>query len=195
MSSSRLPFVLAACALLPLPLAAQTPPPEQQIAAAVLAAPAERRADATVLGWDASGAVVTLRAGGNDMVCLADNPAAEGWSAACYHEALEPFMARGRALAAEGLDGNARRDRRYEEIEAGTLPFPKEPTTLYVLHGQGFDAATGEVIQPYLRWVIYTPFATAESTGLSTTPVPGGPWLMGAGTAGAHIMISPPRSN
>lgn len=193
MTTPRLSLVLAACALAPLPLAAQTPTPEQQIAAAVLAAPAERRADATVLGWDASGALVTLRAGSNDMVCLADDPSDEAWSAACYHASLEPFMARGRELAAQGVEGGERSTRRFEEIEAGTLPFPTEPAMLYVLHGQGFDAAAGEVLEPYLRWVIYTPFATAESTGLSTTPVQGGPWLMGAGTAGAHIMISPPR--
>ena len=32
-----------------------------------------------------------------------------------------------------------------------------------------------EVTDPYLRWVVYTPYATPESTGLSTTPGPA-PW-------------------
>jgi hypothetical protein len=41
--------------------------------------------------------------------------------------------------------------------------------------------------------VIYLPFATAESTGLSLKASPGAPWLMYPGTAGAHIMINPPR--
>jgi hypothetical protein len=62
-----------------------------------------------------------------------------------------------------------------------------------VLTGSGYDAAAGKVQDPYLRWVIYVPFATPESTGLSTKANGGGPWLMGGGTAGAHIMISPPK--
>jgi hypothetical protein len=66
---------------------------------------------------------------------------------------------------------------------------------LYVLTGDGFDAASGSVANPFLRWVVYTPWATAESTGLSGAPgAPGAPWLMFPGTAGAHIMITPPRA-
>jgi len=41
--------------------------------------------------------------------------------------------------------------------------------------------------------VVYVPYATAATTGLPTRPAPGVPWLMDPGTAGAHIMISPPR--
>jgi hypothetical protein len=70
---------------------------------------------------------------------------------------------------------------------------PREPRTSYVLTGSGFDASTGKVADPYLRWVIYVPFATAESTGLSTKASDGAPWLMFPGTAGAHIMINPPK--
>jgi hypothetical protein len=40
--------------------------------------------------------------------------------------------------------------------------------------------------------VVYVPYATPESTGLSTTPGTA-PWLMYPGTPGAHIMISPPK--
>ncbi len=43
------------------------------------------------------------------------------------------------------------------------------------------------------RWVLYVPYATPETTGLSDKRTPGGPWLMGSGTAGAHIMINPAR--
>jgi hypothetical protein len=64
---------------------------------------------------------------------------------------------------------------------------------LYVLTGSKFDAAAGKVIDPYLRWVIYIPYATAASTGISTKAGDGVPWLMYPGTPGAHIMISPPR--
>ena len=69
----------------------------------------------------------------------------------------------------------------------------REPLTLHVLTGSAFDPATGTIADPYLRWVIYTPFATPETTGLPIRPVPGGPWLMFPGTPTAHIMISPPK--
>ena len=166
---------------------------EAQLAAAIQAAPDDRRDGARVLGWADDGKVVELRAGSNDLVCLAARPGVPQWSVACYHESLEPFMARGRELLAQGIEGQERIDLREREIAEGKLPMPREPRTMYVLHGSGFDAATGEVNDAYLRWVIYTPYATPESTGLTTRPVPGAPWLMAPGTAGAHIMINPPR--
>ena len=126
--------------------------------------------------------------------CLADNPAAEGFNVACYHKDLDPFMARGRELTAQGVTDDKQRDQtRFAEIKAGTLPMPKEARTLYVMTGKSADA-TGKVEGAYLRWVLYVPFATGESTGLPTRPAgPGAPWLMDPGTGGAHIMISPPR--
>jgi hypothetical protein len=173
--------------------AANIPPAEEQIAAAILAAPEKRRAEAAVLGYNAEGKLVTLRQGSNDMICLADDPKVEAFSVACYHKDLEPFMARGRELQEQGVTGNKRHEMRGKEVEDGKIPMPREGRALYVLIGKGFDAATGQVADSYLRWVIYAPFATPETTGLSTDPVPGGPWLMNAGTAGAHIMISPPK--
>jgi hypothetical protein len=192
MTSAILVFVTATLGQAPAAPPA-IPPAEAQIAAAVQAAPADRRAGAMVLGYDAQGALVTLRPGTNDMVCLADDPKAPNFSTACYHQDLAAFMARGRELVAKGVKGEERESIRWKEIEAGTLKMPREPRTLYVLTGSGFDAATGQVTEGYVRWVVYTPYATAESTGLSTTPVPGGPWIMFPGKPTAHIMISPPR--
>jgi len=174
-------------------VAADVPPAEVQIAGAVLAAPAELRAGAAVLGFDAHGARVPIREGKNELICLASDPTKTAFNVACYHKDLEPFMARGRDLLAQGVTGAKRNEIRLKEIEDGKLPMPKEPRTLYVLTGTSYDAATGKVQDSYLRWVIYVPFATAESTGLSTKASDGAPWLMGAGTAGAHIMINPPR--
>jgi hypothetical protein len=175
------------------PSVAPTPPAAEQIAAAVLAAPADRRAGAMVLGYDEKGALVTLRDGTNDQVCLADNPREAGIVVSCYHKDLEPFMARGRALVAESVKGPAREELRWKEIDAGTLKMPKEPRSLCVLSGASFDAAANTITDGYMRWVVYTPYATPESTGLSVTPVPGGPWLMFPGKPSAHIMINPAR--
>ena len=175
--------------------AAAPPPADQQIAAALQAAPEDRRAAAQVLGYDAAGTLGVLRPGTNDLICLADDPADDRFSVACYHDSLEPFMRRGRELDAAGVTGEARMKQRYAEADAGTLKMPKKPATLYVLSGSGFDPATGKVADPYLRYVIYTPWATQESTGLPLSPPgPGGPWIMFPGTAGAHIMITPPKS-
>ncbi len=172
--------------------AAEIPPAETQITAAVQAAPEDRREGAGVLGYDPDGKLVTLREAQNDLICLADDPSDDRWSVACYHESLEPFMARGRELAAQGITGPERRDLRFKEIDDGTLDMPKEPRTLYVLSGSGYE--DGEVKEAYLRWVIYLPYATADTTGLSEKPGPNAPWLMDAGTPGAHIMITPPRN-
>jgi hypothetical protein len=173
--------------------AAEVPLRETQIAAAVLAAPVELREGAAVLGYNPKGDLVTLREGKNELICLASDPGKSAFSVACYHRELEPYMARGRELLAQKVTGQQRNDVRWKEIAEGKLPLPREPRTLYVLTGAGFDASTGKVADSYLRWVIYVPFATPQSTGLSTKPSDSAPWLMSPGTAGAHIMISPPK--
>ncbi len=171
------------------PLTAQTD--DALVRTALRAAPDDLREGATVLSADGGR---TLKAGTNDLICLAPDPAAEAFSTSCYHDSLEPYMARGRALAREGIaDPNERYRIRWEEADAGTLAMPEEPATLYVLSGPKsvWTPATGAVEGASLRWVLYTPWATAESTGLSEVPVAGAPWLMFGGTAGAHVMIVP----
>ncbi len=174
-------------------VAADVPSPEVQMAAAVLAAPSELREGAAVLGYNPKGEVVKLREGKNELICLASDPGKTSFSVACYHRDLEPYMARGRELVAQKVTGPKRNDVRWKEVAEGKLAMPREPRTLYVLTGTGFDAGSGKVTDAYLRWVIYVPFATPESTGLSTKPSDNAPWLMSPGTAGAHIMINPPK--
>ena len=173
--------------------AAGVPPVDTQIAGAILAAPPELREGAAVLGYNAAGEMVKIREGKNEMICLASDPAKTAFNVACYHRELEPYMARGRELVAQKVTGQKRNDIRWKEVADGKLKLPREPRTLYVLTGTGFDAASGKVTDPYLRWVIYVPYATPESTGLSTKASDGAPWLMSPGTAGAHIMINPPK--
>lgn len=76
---------------------------------------------------------------------------------------------------------------------AGKIVTLREGRMLALTTGTSFDAATGTVADSCSRWVIYVPYATGESTGLGTKNLPGVPWLMDAGTTGAHIMISPVR--
>ncbi|MBS1812234.1 MAG: hypothetical protein JST84_28980 [Acidobacteria bacterium] len=186
-------FVLLSLVLLSISASAQTiPSADEQLAASVLALPEELRAGAGVLGYGEDGKLKELRKGTGDMICLASDPKAARFSASCYHKDLEPYMARGRELTAQGISGNARNENyRWKEIKEGKLKMPKEPRMLYVLSGKNYDAASGKVIEGSVRWVIYVPYATAESTGLSTKSKRGEPWLMDAGTPGAHIMITP----
>ena len=153
-------LILAAAAA-----AANVPSPDVQIAAAVLAAPADLRAGAAVLGYNPQGELVKLREGQNELICLATDPGKTAFSVACYHRDLEPYMARGRELSAQNVTGQKRNDIRWKEVAEGKLSLPRAPRTLYVLTGTGFDAATGKVTDAYLRWVVYVPFATPESTG------------------------------
>jgi hypothetical protein len=165
-----------------------------QIKSALLAAPEEKREGCTVMGWSADKQLVVLKQGTNELICLADNPDEPGFEVACYTRDLEPFMARGRELRKQGIKDQQLFDEREKEVKAGSLQMPKQPATLYVYSAKNedVDPATGEVKNGYLRYVIYIPYATAASTGLPEKPsVKGMPWIMHAGTHGAHIMINP----
>lgn len=173
---------------------AQSQSSKDQIASAVMAATDAQRADATVLGYDSEGKFIVLRKGTNELICLADNPNKKGFSVACYHKDLDPMMARGRELRAEGKNSGEINKIRSEEAISGNLKMPTSATTLHVLSGSSahYDAAKNEVVGATLRYVVYIPFATQKSTGLPLQPeVSGGPWLMFPGTYRAHIMISP----
>jgi hypothetical protein len=190
--------LLAGAVLLPACVHAQAPAPspavllapEAQIASAVAPLPEEFRAGATVLGYRAAnGPLVELRRGDGPYICLASDPAAERFHSACYHRALGPFMDRGRELRAAGVTGTEVDSVRYREVREGSLPVPQQPAGLYSLTGGTVDPQTGAVAGARPLYVIYVPFATAESTGLPTTPTRNAPWLMDPGTPKAHIMF------
>ena len=169
------------------------PSADIQIKSALLAAPQEKRDGCTVYGYSAD-TLVLLRKGTNELICLADDPKSPDFSVACYVRELEPFMQRGRELRKQGIRDQQLFDEREKEVKAGTLQMPKEPAALYVYNAKGedFNPATGEVMNGYLRYVIYIPYATAASTGLPEKPSADGmPWIMHSGTHGAHIMINP----
>ena len=177
---------------------AQIPNKEAQLVMAVQAAPEDKREGATVYGYDENGEIVLLKKGTNELICLSDNPDSKGINIACYHEDLDPFMARGRQLRAEGKSRSEIFDIREEEAKGGKLQMPTNPSTLHVLSGPEavYNADSMRVENANYRYVVYIPFATPESTGLPVRPmVPGGPWIMDPGTHKAHIMITPPANN
>lgn len=175
-------------------LRAQIPSAEIQIKTAVLAAPADKRAEAMVYGYDSKGELVVLRKGTNEIICIADNPNQKGFSVSSYHKDLEPFMARGRELKAAGKTFQEIFDIREAEAKSGKLAMPKQASNLQVFSAtdENYSPTTGEVKKGSFRYVVYIPWATAASTGLPTKPeAPGMPWIMDPGTHRAHIMIDP----
>ena len=172
------------------------PAAEIQIRMALLAAPEEKREAASVMGYDDKGKLVYLRKGANEMICLADDPQQKGFSVSCYHKDLEPFMQRGRDLKAEGKSQADVIKIRDDEAKAGKIKLVTSPSTLFVYGAKDEDCdfKTGEVKNGYLRYVIYIPYATPESTGLPLKQgAPGMPWIMDPGTPRAHIMINPAK--
>ncbi len=171
---------------------------EDQINMALLAAPEEARAGATVYGWNDNGDYVVLRKGNNGYIVRSDDFKKAGFEVVCYKEDVEPFMARGRELRAEGKNFRQVLDQREEEAKSGKLKMPSTGSTLHIFFGKDakYNPTTKTLENVSYRSVIYMPLSTAESTGLPTKPmVDGQPWIMYPGMHRAHIMIMPPKGN
>lgn len=177
--------------------AAQTVPSEDiQIKTALLAAPVEMKQGAMVYGYSPSGEFKAIRKGSNALVCLADDPNQKGFNVSCYQKDLDPFMARGRELKKEGKSYQEIFDTREAEVKSGKLEIPKG-SILYVYSGKDEEVnwESGEVTNGSIRYVVYLPFETPETTGLPAKPdFAGQPWIMDPGTHRAHIMLTPPKN-
>jgi hypothetical protein len=193
----RVAFLLLALSVMGFNSCAQNavPSPEVQIKTALLSAPEGKRDSATVYGYSEKNEFILLRKGFNELICTADDPSQSSFSVACYHKDLEPFMKRGRELRKQGKSPGEIFEIREQEVKAGKLSMPKAPTSLFVYTAvdSNYNRTTGEIKNGYLRYVVYIPYATAESTGLPLKPSGTAmPWIMHPGTHGAHIMINPP---
>jgi hypothetical protein len=166
---------------------------EDLVATALMAAPEKSRLTSKVIGYNMAGEFVTLKEGDNEFIVLADDPTKDGFNAACYHKNLEPFMARGRALRAEGKSAEEIFAIREEEMKSGQLKITPG-STLHIYYGPNtmYDPETAAVDGAQMRYVTYIPWATSETIGIPEAPTaPNHPWLMNAGTHRAHIMLSP----
>lgn len=172
-------------------------PPAFQIAAAVSPLPENLRGGARVLGYNTAGKLVTLRAGSNDMVCLADDPAGKLFHVACYHRSLEPFMARGREFHALKKSREYIDSVRLRDVKAGRYSMPSKSAALYQYFAprDSVNMSSGVIDGAQYLYVVYTPYATYKSTGIAETPVDGGPWVMDPGKPWAHLMIQPQKTS
>ena len=191
--------LIAIASIVALPLAAsaqrqsvQVLPPAQQIALAVLPAPPGLREASTVLGYRPDGQLVRLRVGDNGIICLADDPREPRFHSACYHQSLEPFMARGREI--RRIHGPNKRELtdslRLADIRAGRIRMPANAVLYQIFAADdSVDVATATIKSPSYLDVVYMPGATVKSTGLTTDALRGTPWLMYPRKPWAHIMI------
>ena len=176
--------VAAAMAVLAAPslVSSQELSVEAQVAEAVLPLPDSLRAGATVVIYDARGNPQVLRAGTNSVVCHPNVAGAPGYFVRCYHKALAQQHNMEAKLFAEGKQLADVQATVQAAIKAGTLNAPPTGTMEYVRRGETREKSI-------LLWVMMMPNATGESTGLSTAESQTAPWLMFAGTPGAHIMM------
>jgi hypothetical protein len=186
--------ILLALLLVPagvLRVAAQAPA-AALVAGAVASAPDSMRPGATVLAWE-DGKTRVVRKGSNGLVCVADEPGNDRFQTACYHESLEPFMARGRELHALKKTRAEIDSIRLADIKSKRYAFPAAPAVLYNLAGPADSLDADGVPLHATRWyVVYMAYATPETTGISLMPDgTGRPWLMYPGKPWAHIMITP----
>lgn len=140
---------------------------EALIATALMAAPEVSRAGCKVIGYNIAGEFVTLKEGDNEFIVLADNPKRSGFNAACYHKDLEPFMARGRELRAQGKKAVEIFDIREEEARSGQLDMGKPGATLHIYYGPGelYDPETSKVEGAQYRYVVYLPLPLLNLPG------------------------------
>ena len=118
-----------------------------------------------VYGYGESGEFMMLREGSNEFICVADNPAKDGFQVVCYHKSLEPMMERGRELNAEGKSREEKEAIRDKEASEGKMTLPESPATLHILYGENayFNEESGAIDNGKYRYVIYIPYATQES--------------------------------
>ena len=97
----------------------------------------------------------------------------------------------------QGLEEMERQRARWEDIEAGELSMPDDPTMVYNLtfETEAIDPDTADWRDGPRLHATYIPYATPEQTGLTTESNPVEPWLMWPGQPSAHIMIMiPPQT-
>jgi hypothetical protein len=151
---------------------------------ALLAAPANLRAQATVIKWNPSNwTYQTLRKGTNRLICFDKSglPGQQAFSVECTSVANMDRATQNMRFEAE-LD-RAKRQAALDAAEKdGTRAKPEYGSVWYHLQGQDQASARSHM-------TVALPGATTQSTGLPDNGKAGGAWIMNAGTSTAHLMI------
>jgi hypothetical protein len=159
---------------------------DDEITQATLPLPEDLRPGATVYKYDSkTGERIVLRKGTNAVECTPRGADNFTWCYNAVGAARRDFSAK---LRAQGKTDKEIQDAVAAATKDGTLKPTPFGTMSYRLYGKDDRIR--------LLWVLSVPGATPESIGVSTgsgrdeaIAGDGRPWLMLAGTPGAHIMI------
>jgi hypothetical protein len=165
----------------PAPLPLEPGASQADVDKALLAAPANLRAQAMVVKWKPDFTYDTLRRGGNRLVCYdrSGQPAQQPFSIECTSAGNLERVAQNMRFEAMG-------DKRQAALEAsekdGSRVKPEYGSVFYNLAGSDQERARAHM-------TVAIPGATTQSTGLPDNGKMGGAWIMNAGTSTAHIMV------
>jgi len=149
---------------------------------ALLAAPAQLKAGATVLKFKADGTYDTLKKGTNRLVCYDKSgmPGQQPFMVECTSIANVDRAAQN--IKIEALGDKAKVQAAFDAAEKdGTRVKPEFGSVWY--HLMGADAEHTRT-----HFTIATPGATTQTLGLPSDGKSGGVWIMNAGTTTAHLM-------
>ena len=164
------------------------PPPleagasQAEVDAALLAAPAQLKDQATVIKWKPDQTYTTLRKGTNRLVCYDRSgfPLQQAFSIECTM--LGNLDRAAQNMKIEALGDRAKAQAAFDEAEKnGSRVKPEFGSVWY--HIQGADQARGRG-----HVTIAMPGATTATLGLPDNGRGGGVWIMNAGTTTAHLM-------
>lgn len=156
--------------------------PDEAIATATLALPANLREAATVIKWKSDFTYDTLKKGTNGLACYDRSgfPGQPPFSIECT--AIANLDREAQNLKAEALGDKAKAQAMLEAAEKdGTRVKPVYGSVWY--HFAGADREHAR-----MHMDIAVPGATTQSTGLPDKPTQSSVWIMNAGTSTAHLM-------
>ena len=147
---------------------------------ALIAAPAQLKAGATVIKWKADYTYDTLKKGTNKLVCYDKSglPGQAAYIVECTNLGNLERAAQNLKFEAMGAQKQAALDAAEKD---GTRVKPEFGSVWY--HVMGADAEHART-----HMTIAVPGATTQSLGLPDNGKAGGVWIMNAGTTTAHLM-------
>jgi hypothetical protein len=157
-------------------------PDQAAIDKALLAAPGNLKAGATVIKWKSDFTYDTLKKGTNNLVCYDKSglPGQQAFMVECTGMGNLPRAAQNMKL--EAIGDKAASKAAFDAAEKdGTRVKPEFGSVWY--HLMGADAEHTRA-----HMTIAVPGATTQSIGLPDNNKQGGVWIMNAGTTTAHLM-------
>jgi len=149
---------------------------------ALMAAPGNLKAGATVIKWKSDFTYETLKKGTNNLVCYdkSGKPGAQPFMVECTSMANLPRVAQN--MKFEAISDKKASQAAFDAAEKdGTRVKPEFGSVWY--HLMGADAEHTRT-----HMTIAVPDATTQSLGLPDNNKKGGVWIMNAGTTTAHLM-------